>query len=414
MRTYLPVILAVLSLLLVCPAFSAPGVGAHRHRHTFNSHGAVDVCDHPTKDERKRNSHVYLNRATLLLAKGNFELAISELDKAIRLNPGNVVLYRVRGKAHKALEQNDLAIVDFSEAIRLNPNDAAEYTNRGTAYQGKHDIDDALADYDMAIRLNPTDPVAYFLRSGAYEERGELDLAIADYGIVIHLKKKDPLALVALAYRGEAYEVRGDFDRAIADYGSAIRLDPRDSTMDDNRGNAYQINGDFLHAIKDFDSAIRINSADSFAYRSRGIAYFYRGFLQQAYHDFKTANELDPRDAYAALWLDVASYRTGRRSSLPEAVVHVDMSKWPAPVIRRYLDEITAEALRSAAEDLDPSTRSERICEANFYDGALALRHGSVNEALSLLRAAGKECPKNLIEWIAANAELTALEHASR
>jgi tetratricopeptide (TPR) repeat protein len=409
MRTRKTALIAILPFLFVGAALSASQSGAHLCQ-SSDGPGRTIACSHASKID----VDTYLKRAAAYLAKGNFELAITELDEATRLNPDAALAYRMRGKAYKATGNNDQAVADFSRAIQLNPYEAVDYKNRGTAYQGKQDLDHALVDYDKAVELSPNDPVAYFLRSAVYEAKGDLDRAIADYDAVIHLEPKDPLAVVALTQRAEDYEVKGDFDRAIADYSDAMRLNPRDPTMEDNRGNAYQAKGDFHHAIIDYDSAIQINSKDSFAYRGRGLAYFLRGFSHQAYNDFRIANKLDPSDAYAALWLDVASYRIGRLSSLSNAVVHIDMSRWPAPAIRRFLGEITAEDLRLAAEDIDPSTRRDRICEADFYNGELELRKGSMQAATSFLRAAASECPKNLIEWVAANAEVTTIEYSSR
>ena len=86
------------------------------------------------------------------------------------------------------------------------------------------------------------------------------------------------------------------------------------------------------------------------------------------------------------------------------------MTQWPAPVIRLYLGEITPEALlAAAAKHPDVGTRSDQICEANFYTGVLARQNGRKDEAIRRFRIAASGCPKVFLEWSAANAELRAL-----
>ena len=85
------------------------------------------------------------------------------------------------------------------------------------------------------------------------------------------------------------------------------------------------------------------------------------------------------------------------------------MTRWPAPVIRMFLGQMTPEAVLAAADHPEAHIKREQVCEANVYSGELALQQGRKNEARRRFRAAVADCPKALIEWSAANAELKAL-----
>jgi len=85
------------------------------------------------------------------------------------------------------------------------------------------------------------------------------------------------------------------------------------------------------------------------------------------------------------------------------------MTKWPAPLIHVFLGRLTPDALLAAADNHDPKTKKGQVCEANFYSGELALQQGRKDEAARLFKLAANDCPKGLIEWAAANAELNAL-----
>src|SRR5262249_16751916 len=125
--------------------------------------------------------------------------------------------------------------------------------------------------------------------------------------------------------------------------------------------------------------------------------------------DLHQASELEPKFAYAALWLDIANRRSNLPSRLPEAIKQIDMTKWPAPVIRLYLGQLTQEAMLAAADDPDVTKKNEQVCDANFFSGELALQRGAKDEATRLFRRAATGCPKTRDAYDSANAELKAL-----
>ena len=283
---------------------------------------------------------------------------------------------------------------------------AVEYYNRGIEYKHKGDFDRAIADYGEAIRLDPGYQHAYVNRGLAYDAKGDVDRAIADYTEAIRLdpKDKDPYT-----NRGGAYHAKGDLDRAIADHSEAIRLDPTFAAAYVNRGNAYRAKDDLDRAIADYDQAIRLDPKKLSAYLSRGRANLYAGALATALADFEQANARHPKDAYAALWRDIADTRSHRPSRLADAAARIDMTQWPAPVIRLYLGQMTPEAVLAAADNPDADTKNGRMCEANFYTGELQLQQGKTDDATRLFRLAAASCPKGFVEFDGATAELKAL-----
>ena len=144
----------------------------------------------------------------------------TSLIKGKRLNKLKLAnAYYNRGSAYDDEGEFDRAIQDYDKAIKLNPKDGWAYNNRGIAYRKKGEFDRALRDYDMAIKLNPKDADIYNNRGIAYAKKGEFDRAITDYDKAIRLDPKD-----ALTYknRGTAYGIKGEYDRAIADYHVSV------------------------------------------------------------------------------------------------------------------------------------------------------------------------------------------------
>jgi lipoprotein NlpI len=94
---------------------------------------------------------------------------------------------------------------------------------------------------------------------------------------------------------------------------------------------------------------------------------------------------------------------------LAEAAKQLDMTVWPAPVVRHFLDELNAEQTFGLAFDTDPKTKLAQTCEANFYSGELALLKKNKKDAQRLLKLAADDCPRSFIESTAAIAELILL-----
>ena len=86
--------------------------------------------------------------------------------------------------------------------------------------------------------------------------------------------------------------------------------------------------------------------------------------------------------------------------------MQIDMTKWPAPVIRLYLGQMEFKALLTAAANTNADVKKGQLCEANFYGGELALQHGAKDEAAQLFRSARANCPNYFIEWLGSGAEL--------
>lgn len=233
---------------------------------------------------------------------------------------------------------------------------------------------------------------------------GDAAIAACDEAI-----QKNPRSANNYNNRGYEYRNKGEFDRAMSDFNKAIELDPGDGVAYNNRGNVYRDRGDNDRALADFNKTIAVNPKYDRAYLNRSLTYLYSGNPDKALADINQANELDPKNAFYALWIDIVNKRSNLPSRLAQAMTQVDMTKWPAPVIRLYLGQMTPGAVFAAADDPDADVKSRRVCDANFFIGELALQQGTKEEASRLFRSAATDCPKDRTARTGANAELKAL-----
>jgi lipoprotein NlpI len=281
------------------------------------------------------------------------------------------------------------------------------YLNRGIAKKQKGELDGAIADYNRAIELDPRVVIGYNNRGTAKSAKGDLDGAIADYNRATEL---DPRHVNAYNNRGNAKSAKGEFDAAMADYNRAIELDPRFVIGYLNRGNAKTQKGDLDWASADYSSALELDPRDADSYRARGNTRDYKGEFALATADMVRSQELKA-DAYTALLLYLLRARSGSdgKNEFVTNTTKLDTSKWPAPVIALYLGRGTPAAVLSGAENPDPKTRREQVCEAKFFVGQWQLLQGDRANALTSLRAARDQCPKTSDQYNGAVYELKRL-----
>jgi lipoprotein NlpI len=202
----------------------------------------------------------------------------------------------------------------------------------------------------------------------------------------------------------------GTGDGARSGYVQMVRLDAKDPSTSQKRSPKDQVKSELNQIIVYYNAAIKHDPKDDDAYFHRGVANYYAGSFPLALADLDRASKLDPEYAYYALWIDIVDKRSNGASLLPQAIAHINMSKWPAPVIRMFLGEATPADVLAAADDHDATTKKGQLCEANFYIGELALQKGDKAEATRLFRLAATGCAHEFVEGPSARAELEALD----
>ena len=75
----------------------------------------------------------YFNIAKINNSNVEYQLAIDNYTKAIKIDPDYVKAYHNRGNTYKELENYKNAIADYTRAIKIDPDFANAYDGRGTA-----------------------------------------------------------------------------------------------------------------------------------------------------------------------------------------------------------------------------------------------------------------------------------------
>ena len=270
--------------------------------------------------KRKRiSAYHYYTSANHKYGAKHYEDAITDLDKAIQLNPEFILAYNGRaatkirhgaaeaelGNMEKAQRLYQAAIEDLDEAIKLNPAYGGAYNTLAAARIefGKSEADrgnvkKAQRLYEMAIQdctqLTELEPHGFL----AYDSRGIAKTYFAEL-------KED---------RGHTTEAQRLYEAAIEDFSQAIQLAPVYSATYNHRGYAKCIFGKFkatqgdiasaealyVSAVQDCAQAITIAPKYAYAYINQGSAKYLLGKSKTAAGNIEEAKNL-----YEAALVDV-------------------------------------------------------------------------------------------------------------
>jgi len=208
--------------------------------------------------------------------RGEYERAITALDEALAIDLGEeaeeletYLAYYYRGSANLTLKRYDAALTDLDRAIELNPFHSLSYYARGYVHIGTAEYALAVEDFSHAIEHDPSQPMFYLDRGWSYSQMGENRAALDDWNRALEL---DPN--YALAYNNRAYVTAwmdGDLAQALADVNRALELDPQDGSFYDTRGYVYYKMGDYAAALVDFNKALSMG--ETFAHYGLGLVY---------------------------------------------------------------------------------------------------------------------------------------------
>lgn len=202
------------------------------------------------------------HRADLLLARGDFDPAIHDYEKALQLHPTYDAAKQglaharqqkaqsggVLGRLTNALKRdptrnvNSLAndyfdagmrldisehrerIAQFNEAIRLNPNFVSAYAARGSTYHDMGRYADAAADYSQVIALRPRSRAAYVNCAECHLILQKPDEALVDYQEAEKLGQQSSMVKAGVAL---VHQMKGEMDKARELWQQLINLDKR-------------------------------------------------------------------------------------------------------------------------------------------------------------------------------------------
>jgi tetratricopeptide (TPR) repeat protein len=166
---------------------------------------------------------VMLKVAESQIKRGEYGLAITELDKILINQPRAWAPYALRAHAYSAKKEYAPALTDASKAIELNPSSAMALAIRCNIFLQTKAHEKAVADCTKAIEVGPVAPISYALRGSAYLGLKSYQLAIADFDKAIEMGATPPQAAFG---RGLAHLHLKQFPKATDDFRKVLEVEP--------------------------------------------------------------------------------------------------------------------------------------------------------------------------------------------
>ena len=244
---------------------------------------------------RPRQHQGYVNLAQAFLKAKQLDDAVAQLNRAIELEPNVASLYRTRARLQLLRQQQPEALSDLDEVIRLeagaaSPALADDYFERGRLLHIRKDFRLALAAFDESLRLRPRESRACRFRAETLLELNRLPDALQSLSDSLKFGPPDAGAFRARA----ALRTRmGQYASAQTDYTRAIELDANAATYA-ARGWCFLVADASKLGLPDFEESIRRLPTQSDAYAGRGLCRVLLGETQTAIADADEALRQGP------------------------------------------------------------------------------------------------------------------------
>lgn len=196
-----------------------------------------------------------MNLANVYAIKNDFKTALIHLDKAVKTDPNDAMIWITRGRLKEMMGDGTGALTDYNTAIELAPSDAQHYVQRGKynlngGYQSL-----ASADFNQAITLAPSSYEGYYFRSNVYFAQQKYNDALVDVNKAIALA---PMRDELYVSRGVIYNHLQDDEKTLANYSKAIELNPKYFLAYLNRSKTYYALENLDASCTDLQTAKRL------------------------------------------------------------------------------------------------------------------------------------------------------------
>ena len=199
---------------------------------------------------------ILLERAGILMDRGQEAEAVPFLDRAVSAMPENPEAYFQRGLAYERLDLHEKALDDYVACLKLDNLRADALNNKAVQLATLKRYDDAIAAFSELVNQDQEN----FL---GYRNRGLCRFDMQD------------------------------FNGALTDYSAALKLNPEDSSSWFQRGNVYLAANELEAAENDYSKALELDPDFAKAWMNRGVVRYRMGQKTTAAEDLTKAQELD-------------------------------------------------------------------------------------------------------------------------
>jgi tetratricopeptide (TPR) repeat protein len=278
---------------------------------------------------------VYARTSRVALARGDYETAVAEAQKAVALRPASESAWVDLGTAHLQRGQFDKAAVAFERAARLAPKRWQNHRDLGLAHAGQKRWAEADEAFATAAQLAPESSAVELAWAESQTARGDFPATLRH-------------ALAAIERNGDSAEAHYQaglahvqlnepvLARTHLETANKIRPDHADAMV--QLGNVQQMLGDYGLAMRLYRRAIELRPESAMAYANSGAIHLAAGQFDEAKQMLERAVELQPSHAQSHYNLGLIYLQTGRLSQARDHVARArKLGLKPSPEVAAAL-----------------------------------------------------------------------------
>ena len=260
----------------------------------------------------------YLVRGRRMLDQLQLEGALSDLDKAVELEPKNAFALSARGWILLRMIKNDEAKDEFSAALALDASNASALAGLGSVALMQGDTKEAIRLLDKALTLEPNYHAALANRAYANTAVANFEQALFDTAKALEISPSD-MQLLELRVRIRAG--RGEWKQAVAEVDELVRVLPTLAIAQGKAAAAYSMLLQDQAAMRAANRALRSDrSANNLLLRADVRPWSDAPGRRS---DIEAALKIDPSSIRALMALGELESRLGNHEAAKDAFSRV-------------------------------------------------------------------------------------------
>lgn len=198
-----------------------------------------------------------LERAKILMDRGQGAEAIPLLDRIMEVAPDNAEVCFHRGLAYESLDLPEKALADYVACLKLDGMRTDALNNKAVQLAKLKRYDEAIVTFSEVVDLDPEDFLGYRNRGLCRFDMQDNAGALEDYATALQLNSEDPSSWYQ---RGNVHLAMNTLDAAESDFSKALELDPEFAKAWMNRGVTRYRRGEKALAAEDLTEAQKLDS----------------------------------------------------------------------------------------------------------------------------------------------------------
>jgi len=236
------------------------------------------------KEARKDLAYVYLYNK-------QYDLAIEQIEKALKLVYFDEELYLLQGVYYENTGKSGLAVSSYEKILEKNPRSSRAINNLAGIFWDSGNLDKAEALFKQSIEINPLSYEAYFNLAKLNYQKKVMDKAVFFYEKALGLNPSLNEAALTLA---QIYKEQGDVSRAINTLKSALGVPMPDAKILLMLGMLTAQQGANDKAEYYFKQALRLDPGSDEALFNLGVFYANNNQLDKAVKVWQEALNNNP------------------------------------------------------------------------------------------------------------------------